>query len=120
MATTYTWKIDIMHTQTTWWNEKVVTEIHWSKHGVDDDGITGRYPDCTKFKLDCITELNDSGGFTPLTNLTEAQVLTWIQNTITEDDMQFIDMQIKLSIDRQKTPKISNSIDSENLPWTTS
>jgi hypothetical protein len=119
MATTYTWKIDMMHTQTTSAVENAITEIHWSKHGVDEDGVTGRYPDCTKFKLDDITELNASGGFTPLTNLTEAQVLTWIQNSITEDDMQFIDMQIKLSIDHQKTPKISNSIDSENLPWIT-
>jgi hypothetical protein len=55
-----------------------------------------------------------------LANLNETQVLTWVQNSITEDDMHFIDRQIQLSIDFQKAPKTSNSIDNKNFPWITS
>jgi hypothetical protein len=120
MAITYTWKIDMMHTQSLPILQNAITEIHWSKTGTDETGAAGRYPGCTKFNLDDTITLNSSGGFTPLANLNEAQVLTWIQNSITEDDMHFIDRQIQLSIDHQKTPKISNSIDSKDLPWVTS
>jgi hypothetical protein len=117
MAITYTWKIDMMHTQSKMGVENAVTEIHWSKTGTDATGSTGRYPGCTKFSLEETAALNATGNFTPLNNLTETQVLTWIQSTITSDDMTFIDSQIQASIDHQKAPKTSTSIDSNSFPW---
>jgi hypothetical protein len=117
MAITYTWKIDMMHTQSKLGVQNAVTEIHWSKTGTDETGATGRYPGCTKFNLEEIAALNISGNFTPLENLTEAQVITWVQSTITSDDMSFIDSQIQSSIDQQKSPKIATSIDSNSFPW---
>jgi hypothetical protein len=120
MAITYTWKIDMMHTQSLPILQNAVTEIHWSKTGTDDSGATGRYPGCTKFNLDEAIALNSSGGFTALQNLTETQVLTWIQSSITDDDMHFIDRYIQSVIDNQKSFKTSASIDSKDLPWVTS
>jgi hypothetical protein len=84
MAITYTWKIDMMHTQSKLGVQNAVTEIHWSKTGTDETGATGRYPGCTKFNLEEIAALSASGNFTPLNSLTETQVLTWIQATITD------------------------------------
>jgi hypothetical protein len=117
MAITYTWKIDMMHTQSKMGVENAVTEIHWSKTGTDATGSTGRYPGCTKFNLEEIAALSASGNFTPLNSLTEAQVLNWIQATITDEDMAFIDIQIQASIDQGKVPKTSTSIDSNSFPW---
>jgi hypothetical protein len=120
MAITYSWKIDMMHTQSKFGVQSGITEIHWSKHGVDENGVIGRYPGCTKFTIEEIAAKRNQGNFTEFSNLTEAQVIGWIQSGIIESDMTFIDSQIQSSIDHQKTPKISNSIDSENLPWATS
>jgi hypothetical protein len=99
--------------------QNAVTEIHWSKTGTDETEATGRYPGCTKFNLEEIAALNASGNFTPLNSLTETQVLTWIQATISDEDMAFIDTQIQASIDHQKAPKTAASIDSKDFPWAT-
>ena len=117
MAITYTWKIDMMHTQSKLGVQNAVTEIHWSKTGTDETEATGRYPGCTKFNLEEIAALSASGNFTPLNSLTETQVLTWIQATISDEDMAFIDTQIQASIDHQKSAPSSSSIDSQNFPW---
>lgn len=119
MAITYTWKIDMMHTQSKLGVQNAVTEVHWSKTGTDETGATGRYPGCTKFNLEETAALSISGNFTPLENLTEAQVLTWIQATISDEDGAFINTQIQASIDHQKAPKTAASIDSKDFPWAT-
>ena len=117
MAITYTWKIDMMHTQSKLGVQNAVTEVHWSKTGTDETGAKGRYPGCTKFALQQIVESNTSGNFTTFENLTEEQVIGWIQTTITSEDMIFINAQIQASIDYQKTPKTGASIDSKDFPW---
>lgn len=117
MAITYTWKIDMMHTQSKLGVQNAVTEIHWSKTGTDETGSTGRYPGCTKFSIEEIAALSVSGNFTPLNGLTEAQVIGWIQATLTETDTTFINAQIQSSIDHQKSPKTAASIDSKDFPW---
>ena len=119
MAITYTWKIDMMHTQSKLGVQNAVTEIHWSKTGTDETGATGRYPGCTKFNLEEIAALSASGNFTPLNSLTETQVLTLIQATISDEDMAFIDTQIQASVDQGKAPKTAASIDSKDFPWAT-
>jgi hypothetical protein len=120
MAITYTWKIDMMHTQSKLGMQNAVTEIHWSKTGTDETGATGRYPGCTKFRLIDIGAKRAAGQFVPLEDITEEQVIEWIQSEITEDDMIFIDTQIQASIDHQKAPKTAASIDSKDFPWATS
>jgi len=119
MAITYTWKIDMMHTQSKLGVQNAVTEVHWSKTGTDETGTTGRYPGCTKFSLEETAALSASGNFTPLNSLTEQQVLTWIQATISDEDMAFINTQIQVSIDHQKAPKTASSIDSKDFTLVT-
>ena len=113
MAITYTWKIDMMHTQSRAGLTDAVTEIHWSKTGTDSDNISGRYPGCSKFKIENIAD----SGFTPLSSLTQAQVLQWIQSSLTVEDMNFIDAQIDASINHQKQPTQTKSLTVDSMPW---
>ena len=117
MAITYSWKIDMMHTQSKFGVQNGITEIHWSKSGTDENGLIGRYPGCTKFTIEEIARKRDEGNFAEFTSLTEAQVIAWIQSGIIESDMAFIDAQIQSSIDHQKTPKTTTSVDAKNFPW---
>jgi hypothetical protein len=117
MAITYTWKIDLMHTQSKLGLQNAVTEIHWSKTGTDENGTIGRYAGCTKFKIEDIVALNTAGNFTSLNSLTESKVLGWIKDTITLDDMNFIDAQIQSAINNKNTPAVGSSIKPEDMPW---
>jgi hypothetical protein len=117
MAITYTWKIDMMHTQSKLGLQNAVTEIHWSKTGADENGASGRYPGCTKFKFEDIVALNASGNFAALNSLTESKVIGWIKDTITSDDMTFIDSQIQSIINNKNTPYIGSSIEPKDMPW---
>jgi hypothetical protein len=119
MAITYTWKIDMMHTQSKLGMQNAVTEIHWSKTGTDETGTTGRYPGCSKFSIQDIASKKLQGNFIPFNELTEAQVIEWVQSDITADDMAFIDTQIQASINLQKSPKTGASIESKDFPWAT-
>jgi hypothetical protein len=117
MAITYSWKIDMMHTQSKFGVQSGITEIHWSKSGTDENGLIGRYPGCTKFTIEEIARKKEEGNFTEFTSLTEAQVIAWIQSEIVESDMTFVDAQIQASIDHQKSPKTTASVDAGSFPW---
>lgn len=117
MAITYTWKIDMMHTQSKLGVQNAVTEVHWSKTGTDETGVTGRFPGCTKFSIDELVAKKMAGNFVSFSSLTEAQVIEWVQSKIDETDTAFINSQIQASIDNQKTPKTSVSVDSREFPW---
>jgi hypothetical protein len=100
----------MLHTSTNSNLADAVTEIHWSKIGTDENGIVGRYPGVTKFKVDDIS-LNE---FTPLKSLKEDQVLNWVKNSLSEENKLFIDAQIVLSIESQSNVKIFKSV---SMPW---
>ena len=113
MATTYTWKIDMMHTASKAGLTNAVTVIHWSKTGTNENGIAGRYPGVTRFNVSTI----DSGGFTPLNQLTEAQVIEWVKSDLSEEQKTFIDVQILSSINHQLTPPDTGCVTLDKMPW---
>lgn len=115
--TIYTWKIDMMHTTNVEGVDGAVTEIHWSKHGLHQNGIKTRMPNMTKFKVSDIQVLKESGGFTPLAQLTEAQVLSWIQDRLSQQEKDFIDLTLEQSYQFQSKPIASRSVDNNTLPW---
>jgi hypothetical protein len=119
MAITYTWKIDMIHTQSKSGFENGVTEIHWSKTGTDETGVKGRYPGYTKYSVDELVAKKEAGSFVAFNTLTEAQVIEWVQNGISRGDMDFINTQIQASINSQKTPRSAGSFDSKDFPWAT-
>lgn len=114
MAITYTWNIDMMHTASKAGLTNAVNEIHWSKTGTNENGIAGRYPGVTRFNVSAIAD----SGFTPLNQLTEAQVLEWIKSDLSEEQKTFIDVQILSSIQHQLTPSSRGCVTSDKMPWT--
>lgn len=55
----------------------------------------------------------DPQSFTPLDNLTEQQVLQFIQNALAKDDMQVIQNEINEAIEQQKNPQSKPIV----VPW---
>ncbi len=114
MAITYTWNIDMMHTASAAGLTNAVNEIHWSKTGTNENGVAGRYPGVTRFNVSAIAD----SGFTPLNQLTKAQVLEWIKSDLSEEQKTFIDVQILSSIQHQLTPSSTGCVTSDKMPWT--
>jgi len=117
MTTTYTWKIDMLHTLNENGVDGAVTEIHWSKHGLHSDGIKTRAPGMTKFQISDITKLHDAGNFTPLSQLSEAQVIDWIQTSLSEKEKNFLDSQLEQSYQQQIKAINTNSLEYKTFPW---
>ena len=117
MTTTYTWKIDMMHTLNQDGVEGAVTEIHWSKHGLYSDGIKTRVPGMTKFKISDVTVLHNAGNFTPLSQLTEAQVIDWVQASLSQQEKNLLDLQAEQSYEHQTKPHSGVSLEYDTMPW---
>jgi len=115
--TTYTWKIDMMHTLNEGAVDRAITEIHWSKHGLHSNEIKTRIPGITKFKISDITRLHESGDFTPLSQLSEAQVIGWIQSSLSQEEKSFLDSQLEQSYQQQIKPISSGSLEYDTFPW---
>jgi len=117
MTTTYTWKIDMMHTLNQGDVQGAVTEIHWSKHGLHSDGIKTRIPGMTKFKISDIIALQTTGNFTPLSQLTEAQVIDWVQASLSQQEKDFLNLQLEQSYQQQIKPPAGVSLEYDTMPW---
>jgi hypothetical protein len=117
MAITYTWKIDMIHTGTRGPIEDMVTEVHWSKTGVDDNGIGGRFPHMTRYTQSHAQAAIDAGTFTPFNALTEEQVLDWVRSTLSQEDEDFINMQITSEISAQINRPKNSSVGEGSFPW---
>ena len=106
-----------MHTSNEGAVNGAVTEIHWSKHGLHSNGIKTRIPGMTKFKISDITKLQESGNFTPLSQLSEAQVISWIQSSLSEKEKSFLDSQLEQSYQHQIKPRSGESLEYDTFPW---
>lgn len=112
---TYTWKINSLSKQDnpSAGLNNVVVQTFWECKGVDADGISGTFYGGTDFRLDDA----DPDNFIPYEELTEAEVLGWVQasvNNVPGYQAQ-INNQIQRQIDLTNHP-ISIVI-SEQFPW---
>lgn len=94
-----------------------VTDIHWSKHALTDTGISARHPGVSKFNIETTKTLAKDGKFTPLNQLTESEVLSWIENSLTDKEKEFINLQLNRSIEEQLNKVKADSIPYDKLPW---
>jgi hypothetical protein len=117
MNITYTWKIDMINTTSKDGVIDAVTEINWSKHAKDEQGNTARYPMFCKFDIEDIKKLKEFGNFTALSELTEERVLDWVKNSLSFEDMDFIDFQLEKSIEEQINKLEQKSLDYKQFPW---
>ena len=115
MALTYTWKIKSLKKQDDPSAElnDIIVQTYWECTGTDEDGISGTFHGATPFDPDQI----DPENFTSYENLTEAQVIGWIQ-IIVNDNPSYkahIDEQIQKQIDAIIRP--TTEVNSDALPW---
>jgi len=115
MALTYTWKIKSLKKQD---NpsaklDDIIVQTYWECTGTDADGNSGTFHGATPFEPDQV----DPDNFTTYENLTEAQVLGWIQDVVNTNDSykEHIDRQIQTQIDAIVRPTVE--VNADALPW---
>lgn len=102
----YTWKVTGVKTRTEEGFEGVVFQTFWTKTGTDADGNVGTFSGATPLKF------APSEDFTPFDQLTEQQVLEWVQAAVVGDYAQHVDAQIQKQINAKKA-----DVQSPPLPW---
>ncbi len=118
MALTYTWKIKSLKKQddpSAQVND-IIVQTYWECTGTDENGISGTFNGATPFEPDLV----DSDNFTSYENLTEAQIIGWIQDVVNSnpDYKAHIEGQIQKQINAVARPV--TEVDSGSLPWASS
>lgn len=112
MSISYTWSINQLTAYPTYESQTdVVFNVTWSYRGVDSNGVGS--------SRGGKTEVTYTAGspFTPFAQLTEAQVLGWVQPTITPEQMTEIEAGIAGDISWQIAQAIANNPVTPPLPW---
>jgi hypothetical protein len=95
-----------------------VVQTYWKCHGhsADQPDFTGTFSGATPFDLNTI----DPDTFTPYDQLTEAQVLEWIEAVVNDNPSykEHIEEQITAQIAAQVAPE--TDVDEGQFPWETS
>lgn len=110
MAITYTWEITNLKVQTVS-DEKqnAVVQTYWRKIGTDENGNEGVFSGATPFTVD---PTDNSGPFIPFEELTEADVIAWVQSVVVGSYEQHVNEQIAKQIAEKVSP-----ITDKTLPW---
>lgn len=115
MNLNYIWKIDQLTAYPIYESQTdVIFKVTWSYHGINSDGIGSSRGGITEIFYD------PDAPFTPFSQLTEAQVLSWIQPTITSDQMAKMKAEINEDISWLIAQANSNDPISPQLPWSVS
>ena len=112
MSLVHTWELTGMKLQSDGKVTNAVVQTYWKCHGHSADlpDFTGTFSGATPFDLNTI----DPNNFTPYEDLTEAQVLGWIE-AAAASYMDHIDEQIAKQIELQIAPE--TDVNEGNFPW---
>lgn len=108
MALTYTWAITELALTTVGDKQDYVVQSRWTCTGTDENGLTGTFSGATPFTPD-----PSQSGFTPYDQLTEAQVLGWIQAVVVGQYLDHVNGVIDEQIAKKKDPVTQTS----QFPW---
>ena len=112
MSISYTWSINQLECYPTYESQTdVVFNVTWSYRGVDSNGVGSSRGGKT-----AVTYTAGSP-FTPFAQLTEAQVLGWVQPTITPEQMTEMEAGINGDISWQIAQASANDPITPPLPW---
>lgn len=107
MAIAYTWEITSLKTKTEGSNADAVVQTYWKKIGTDSvSSETGEFHGATPLSSASVES------FTAFADLTEANVLAWIQAVVVEGYEEHVNAQIQKQIDEKITP-----VTEPDLPW---
>lgn len=110
MSITYRWKVTGMKVRDADNLSQAVFQTYWQKIGQDENGNEGVFSGATPFDVEKI----DPNNFTPLEQLTEEQVLGWIQEVVVGSYEEHVNGQIAKQI-LEKTTVMKEV----KLPWAT-
>lgn len=108
MATTYTWTVDSMYTVDTP-DPGFVCNVLWTLTGVDGQ-YTASIGGNSQFTV-------QEGTFTPYDELTQEQVIGWVQNSLGADGIANFEANVQGQINSMITPPVSPQ--NTPLPWVT-
>lgn len=115
MALTYTWKIRSLKKQDdpSAQLDDIIVQTYWECTGTDSANNSGTFHGATPFEPDRV----DADNFTSYEDLTEVQVLGWIQAVVNGNPnyKAHIDEQIQKQIDAIVRPMVE--VQSDALPW---
>ena len=113
MALTYTWAVTSLKktTDVALDIDNVVVQTTWTCTGTDEDGDSGVFSGATPFPLDSL----DPATFIPYEDLTEADVLGWIEAVVVGSYKDHVDAQINKQIALIKDPVVD--VPNGELPW---
>lgn len=108
MALTYTWAITELALTTVGSLQDYVVQSRWTCTGTDENGLTGTFSGATPFTPD-----PSQPDYTPYDQLTEAQVLGWIQAVVVGGYWDHVNGVIAEQIAKKKDPVTQTS----TFPW---
>ena len=112
MVLSYTWKIKSIKKQDepSLQLDDIVVQIYWECTGTDENNISGTYHGATSW----FAWQADAENFIPYNDLTEADVIGWVENAV---NMSLINEQILKQISAIAHP--ITEVGSDALPWVT-
>lgn len=108
----YTWKITGLKTKDVDTNHpSAVVQTYWQKIGTDENGNQGTFAGATPFTVD---PTDESGPFKPFNELTESDIIAWIQTVVVGGYEEHVNGKIAEQIEQKITPVVD-----AKLPWAT-
>ena len=105
----YSWKITGLKTKDIDGKPSAVVQTYWQKIGTDENGNQGTFAGATPFTVD---PTDDSGPFKPFKELTEADIIAWIQTVVVGNYEEHVNGKIAEQIEQKITPVVD-----AKLPW---
>ena len=115
MALTYEWKLTGLKKRDTADLNDLVIGTRWELKGTNDSGVYGTFSGATPLDIPDA----DEEGYIAYADLTETQVLGWIQDIVSGSSstnyMDHINEQIEKQIDEKEYTQLE--VQSNDLPW---
>lgn len=111
MELTYTWALKSLKKADIGDMSGVIVQTHWTCTGTDEDGVSGTFHGATPFKPDEV----DPENFTAYEDLTEEQVLGWVQGVVVGSYKDHVDEQIGKQIMAAKN--LVEEVPEGQFPW---
>lgn len=107
----YTWKINGLKTKDVTGKPSAVVQAYWQKIGTDENGNQGTFSGATPFTVD---PMDTSGPFKPFNELTESDIIVWIQTVVVDEYEEHVNSTIAEKIEQSIRP-----VTDAKLPWVT-
>jgi len=111
MALTYTWAITSLAKTNEADLQNVIVQTTWTCTGTDEDGDSGTFNGATPFPLNTV----NPDDFIPYEDLTEADVIGWVQAVVVGSYKEHVDAQINKQIFLKKHPV--DQVPNGDFPW---